>query len=195
MLNDLSNPLSLLSTRRSGKARDMVGPGPTDEQFARMLEIAARTPDHGKLHPWRFVTVESSQRDDLALLLRRALVANHPEATPAHHEKADQFAHQGEALVVLLFAPVEGAKIPRWEQELSCGAVGMNLLHAAHSMGFVGSWLTGWAAYDPLVNRSFCMPGEKIAGFFFFGTPGQPLVERPRPEHAQVVRAWQPSLD
>lgn len=195
MLNDLTSPLALLRTRRSGKARDMVGPGPTDEQLEQILEVAARTPDHGKLHPWRFVVIAGEQRDDLALLLRRALAENDPCATPAHHEKADQFARQGEALVVLLFAPSPDAKIPLWEQQLSCGAVGMNLLHAAHAMGFVGSWLTGWAAYDPTVTRAVCMPGEKIAGFFFFGSPAQLLSERPRPELSSVVRPWQAPLD
>ena len=194
MLNDLSSPLALLGTRRSGKARDMTGPGPTEEQLQQMLEVAARTPDHGKLYPWRFVVVGDEQRDELALLLRRALAQKDPCATGAHYEKADQFARQGEALVVLLFAPVNQAKIPLWEQQLSCGAVGMNLLHAAHAQGFVGAWLTGWAAYDPTVQKAFCLPGESIAGFFFFGSPSQPLSERPRPEAAQVVRAWQPPL-
>ncbi|WP_205481839.1 nitroreductase family protein [Sphingomonas arenae] len=195
MLKDLSSPLALLGTRRSGKARDMIGPGPTDEQLERILQIAARTPDHGKLHPWRFVVVADDQRQDLARLLSAALSENDPAATHAHHQKAAEFAHQGEALVVLVFAPVDNGKIPLWEQELSCGAVGMNMLHAAHAMGFVGSWLTGWAAYDPTVRKAFCLPAERIAGFFFFGSPGQPLVERPRPEVPSVVRHWQPPLD
>lgn len=168
----------------------MVGPGPTAEDLSRIIAIAARTPDHGKLAPWRFVIVEREQRGELALLLRRALSDNDPCATPAHHQKADDFARQGEALVVLLFAPVEGHKISLWEQELSCGAVGMNLLHAAHAMGFVGSWLTGWAAYDPTVRQSFCMGNERIAGFFFFGSPGAEIVERSRPDLSKLVRRW-----
>jgi nitroreductase len=39
-------------------------------------------------------------------------------------------------------------RIPAWEQDLSAGAVCMNLLHAAHTLGFAGTWLTGWAAYS-----------------------------------------------
>ena len=194
MLNDLSTPLSLLQTRRSGRAREMVGPGPTSEQLGDMIAVAARTPDHGKLAPWRFVIVEREQRDELAALLHRALATNDPAAGSAHHQKAEDFANQGEALVVLLFAPVGNHKIPIWEQELSCGAVAMNLLHAAHAMGFVGSWLTGWASYDPLVRASFCVGNEQIAGFFFFGSPGALLIERPRPEPASVVRRWSGAL-
>lgn len=172
----------------------MVGPGPTGEQLREIITTAARTPDHGKLAPWRFVIVDTDQRAGLAALLRRALAAGDPSAGPAHLQKADEFAHQGEALVVLLSAPVANHKIPLWEQEMSCGAVGMNLLHAAHAMGFVGSWLTGWAAYDPLVRSAFCTGDERIAGFFFFGSPGAPLVERPRPQPETIIRHWQAPL-
>jgi len=69
MLNDRSSLLSLLETRRSGKPRDLIGPGPTTDELKRILTIAARTPDHGTLTPWRFLTVADDQRDPLADLL------------------------------------------------------------------------------------------------------------------------------
>ena len=192
MLNDRSSLLSLLETRRSGKPREMVGPAPSDSELERMLAIAARIPDHGKLSPWRFVTVADHQRDALAKLLRKALAAEDPSATPAHYEKAEQLAHYSGALVVLVSAPVEDHKIPVWEQQLSCGAAGMNLLLAAHALGFVAGWITGWQAYSEHVRAAFCEPGERIAGFIFIGHPGTELVERPRPELEAVRRAWTP---
>ncbi len=195
MLNDLSSPLALLQTRRSGRPREMVGPGPTPDELQQMLSVASRTPDHGKLTPWRFVVVEQDQRDALAQLLHRALEINDPDALTGHHTKADAFAHNGEALVVLLSAPIAGHKIPIWEQELSVGAAAMNLLAAGHALGFVGSWISGWAAYDPVVRSAFCLGDERIAGFFFFGSPGLPLIERPRPELSAVVRQWNPPED
>lgn len=195
MFNDLSSPLAYLASRRSGRAREMVGPGPSADELRDMIATAARSPDHGKLAPWRFVVVTRDQRDELAKLLHSALSANHPESTDAHRHKADEFARAGEALVVLISAPVIGHKIPVWEQELSVGAVSMNLLHAGHARGYVGSWLTGWAAYDPLVRDAFCTgPHERIAGFFFFGSPARQLEERPRPDLSLVVRAWHPPL-
>ena len=187
-LNDRSTLLSLLETRRSGRPREMVAPGPSDEQLAHILTIAARTPDHGKLFPWRFVTVAPGQRDALAELLIAAL----PESTPAHIAKAQEFAHQAPCLVVLVAAPIAGHKIPLWEQELSVGAAGMNLLLAAHALGFVGGWITGWAAYSEPVRAAFCAPGERIAGFMFIGSPGMPLEERPRAPLAAVARPWVP---
>jgi nitroreductase len=192
MLNDLTSALSLLETRRSGRPREMVAPGPSDEELQRMLRIATRIPDHGKLAPWRFVIVDKQQREQFAILLRRALEEEEAFAGPAHHEKADQFARNGEALVVLISAPILNHKIPVSEQELSCGAAAMSLLLAAHAMGYVAGWLTGWQAYSPKVNAAFCRPGEKIAGFIFIGSPGRELEERPRPNLEQIVRRWTP---
>lgn len=192
MLNDISSTLSLLETRRSGRPKELVGPGPTGPELERILTIAARTPDHGKLFPWRFITVAADQRDALAQLLHRALDEHDPEATPAHHEKEEQFAHYAGQMVVLVSAPIEGHKIPVWEQQLSCGAAGLNLLLAAHALGFVGGWLTGWRAYDERVRAAFCGPGERIAGFLFIGHPGRELEERPRAPLATVARPWAP---
>jgi nitroreductase len=192
MLNDRSTALTLLETRRSAKPRDLVGPAPTLEEMARILNIAARIPDHGKLSPWRFITVAADQRDALASLLHRALVEEDPEATAAHHEKADQFAHYAGALVVLVSAPVEDHKIPVWEQILSCGAAGMNMLLGAHALGYVAGWVTGWQAYSERVRAAFCGPGERIAGFIFIGHPGVELVERPRPPLETVSHPWSP---
>ena len=195
MLNDLSSALSLLETRRSGRPREMVGPGPTPQELERILTIATRIPDHGKLLPWRFVIVDDDQRHELAALLHRALQEHDPCATAAHHEKADEFAQQGAALIVLVSAPVSDHKIPVWEQQLSAGAAGMQLLNAAHALGFVGGWITGWQAYSPMVNAAFCAEGERIAGFIFLGHPGVELVDRPRPPLDSVVRPWVPTKD
>ena len=192
MLNDRSSILSLLETRRSGKPRDLVGPGPTREQMERILTIAARVPDHGKLTPWRFVAVADDQRDAFAALLREALSEHDPCATIAHHQKEDEFAHYAGQLVVLVSAPVPDHKIPVWEQELSCGTVGMNLLLAAHALGYVAGWVTGWRAYSPRVNAAFCAPGERIAGFVFIGHASRDLEERERPDLSAIWKPWQP---
>ena len=156
-----------------------------------ILSLALRTPDHGKLAPWRIVTVADSQRDAFAALLKRAWIDEHPGAEGMDLSALDQFAHQAPTLLVLLSTPVADSKIPRWEQQMSAGAVGMNLLHAAHAHGFVGSWLTGWAAYSPPVAAAFgAREGDTIVGYFFLGTPARPLDERPRPEYGDVVRDW-----
>ena len=192
MLNDLTSTLSLLETRRSGRPREMIAPGPSSDELERILTIAARTPDHGKLFPWRFVVVAADQREALADLLARALPETDPDALPAHFAKALEFAHQAPSLVVVVAAPVAEHKIPLWEQELSVGAAAMNLLLATHALGYVGGWITSWAAYSERVRAAFCTPGERIAGFLFLGTAGAPLEERPRAPLSTVVRRWVP---
>ena len=189
-LNDTSSALSLLETRRSGRPRELVAPGPSPEEVERILTIAMRTPDHGKIAPWRFVTVASNQRQQLADLLARALPEHDPDATAAHYAKALEFAHQAPVMIVLISSPIQEHKIPVWEQELSCGAVAMNLLHATHALGFVGGWITGWQAYSPRVTEAFCKEGERIAGFIFLGSPANPLEERPRPALADHASQW-----
>lgn len=169
----------------------MVAPGPDEAQLERILSVALRTPDHGMLAPWRFVTVGSDQRDDFAALLDRAMRDEDPGAPAIKRDKAITFAHQAPTLVVAIASPIDNHKIPVWEQTLSCGAAAMNLLHAAHALGFVGGWLTGWATYSPLVRKSFCKDHEKIAGFIFLGSPGNALEDRPRPDPAAVYSRWQ----
>ena len=192
MFNDLSSPLALLRTRRSGKPRDLAGPGPSDAQLQEMCAIACRTPDHGKLAPWRFVIVGADQRDAFAEVLRAAYLAERPEAKRLELESIEQFAHQAPALVVALSSPRTVSQIPLWEQELSAGAACMNLLHAAHAMGYAGGWLTTWAAFDDRVRDAFGAAPERIAGFIFIGTPSRPLEERPRPDLADTVTHWRP---
>ena len=188
IFNDTSTPLALLATRRSGKPRDLVAPGPSPDQIDQMIGIAARTPDHGKLAPWRFVIVDD--RDVLSRLIVEAYRAERPQAARAEIESLDQFARQAPALVVVLSSPSTTSHIPLWEQELSAGAATMNLLHAAHAMGFAGGWLTGWPTFSAAVRNAFGAAHEKIVGFVFLGTPGRPLEERPRPDMARIVSHW-----
>lgn len=188
MFNDLSSVPAYLATRRSGKPREMVAPGPDAATLDAILHIAMRTPDHGKLFPWRFVEIDD--REAFARLLEIAFIASNPDARPAQIEAAVSPALMAPTLLILLYAPQPSAKIPLWEQQMSVGAVGMNLLHSVHAHGFVASWITGWASYDETVRAALCQGEETVAGLFFIGTPGHPLEERPRPDPADIVRSW-----
>ncbi|WP_448658213.1 nitroreductase family protein [Sphingomonas sp. CJ99] len=187
--NDRTSPLTLLATRRSGRPREMVAPGPDEAELRGMIALAARTPDHGKLAPWRFVIVPPDARDALSDLLTSAYRAEKPEAGRLEIEAMETFAHHAPALVVVLHSP-KHSHIPAWEQELSTGAATMNLLHAVHAHGYVGGWLTGWPTYSDAVRDAFGAANERIAGFVFIGSPAKPLEERPRPAIEDIVSIW-----
>jgi len=188
--NDMSSLSADFSTRRSGRPRNMISPGPSDAQIEQLVATAMRTPDHGKLAPWRVISVASDQRDQLADGVKSAYLKEKPDAGRLELEGLDAMAHEAPALLTPLSVPVESSKIPLWEQELSCGAFAMNLLHAAHAMGFVGGWITGWPAYSADVRNLFAAAPAKIAGFIYLGSSNTPLQERPRPELSSVLSKW-----
>lgn len=191
MFNDSSTPLSLLATRRSGKPRDMIAPGPDEAQLRQILSAGMRVPDHGKLAPWRFIVIAPERRAAFADLITSAYVKDRPQAGPEERETSRQFALQAPTLVVVLSTPRQDSKVPVWEQELSAGAACMNILTAAHAMGYVGGWLTGWASDNAMVLDAMGGgEGDRIAGFLFIGTAARALEERPRPTYADVVSAW-----
>ena len=188
--NDLASPATLLATRRSGKARDMLAPGPDAATLRAILSAAMRVPDHGKLAPWRFVVVGDDRRQALSDTMVAALRAEKPDAGRLETDAIRSFALQAPCLVVVLARPEPASHIPEWEQMLSVGAACGLLCVAAHAQGFVANWLTGWPAYAPGVVNAIAEPGERIAGYFFIGTPARPLEERPRPDYDAVVRVW-----
>ena len=188
--NDLSSPATLLATRRSGKARDLVAPGPDAATLRAILSAAMRVPDHGKLAPWRFVTVADDRRAALSAAMSAAYAAEKPGAGRLESDAISGIAVQAPCLVVVMARANPASHIPEWEQMLSVGAVCGLVCVAAHAHGFVANWLTGWAAYAPGVVSVLAEPGERIAGYMFIGSAARPLEERPRPEYDDVVRAW-----
>jgi nitroreductase len=189
MFNDLSSPAAFLATRRSGKPREMTAPGPDADQLRAILSAAMRVPDHGKLAPWRFVVI--ADRAAFAATLQNAFRASRGTPDRADVEAIDQFARQAPTLIAVLSTTDPTSKIPLWEQQLSAGAACMAMVTAATAHGFVGSWITGWAAFDDRVRDALGGgPDDRIAGFIFIGSPTRALEERPRPVYDDIVRAW-----
>lgn len=171
-----------LATRRTIPAKRMRDPGPDDGELMALLRIAARTPDHGKLAPWRFVVFAGEAREKAG-----ALAAEHaPEGSDPATERA-RFC-DAPVVVAVVSTAAPHPKIPEWEQVLSAGAVCMNLMHAAAAYGYAAQWLTGWPSYDEAILSALGIAtGEKVAGFIHIGTPDAPPTERTRPELEAIV--------
>ena len=179
--------LDLLLSRRSGTAKAMEGPGPTDAQLREILAAGSRVPDHGKLFPWRFIIFEGDGRARAGDILAAVKTAEGERERQVEEERG-RFLRAPVVVGVVSIAH-EPNKIPLWEQELSAGAVCQTILIAAHAMGFVANWITEWYAYHPVVKEKLGLAtNERIAGFIYIGTSKEALEERARPELDKIVR-------
>ncbi|SHJ69800.1 Nitroreductase [Palleronia salina] len=185
------NPVALdfLLSRRSRPAKTLGRPVPDRDQLEPILRAALRTPDHGKLEPWRLVVLERAALDRLAGLIPACgeRLSRQPE------DIAKQTAQYADAdlAVAVIASPVESPKIPQVEQTLSAGAVCLQLLNAALAAGWGANWLSGWASHDADFARQGLdlAEGEWIAGLIHIGTETSAPPERPRPDLAAKV-SW-----
>lgn len=179
--------LAWLATRRSSKPFHLAEGGPDRAQLVALLRIAARCPDHGKLHPWRFIVYEGGARLAVGEKLATAAAAN-PGASPETIAAARAMLMRAACVVGVVSTAAAHPKIPEWEQILSAGAVCLNLIHAAEAMGFGAVWLTGWAAYDEAGKAALGVAAhERVAGLIYLGAQSQPAEERARPDVAALT--------
>jgi nitroreductase len=182
--------LDLLLRRRSVSARNMTNPGPTAEQVETLLTAATRVPDHGKLAPWRFVLFEGEARAEAGERLAAILAAR--GGPPERIEQTRVALARAPLVVAVISRAAEHPKIPVWEQQMSAGAVCMNLCLAAHALGFAANWLSDWFAFDEEAKAALGVaPHEAVAGFVYVGTPTETPPDRPRPALADVVTRWE----
>jgi nitroreductase len=154
-----------------------------------LLTTAARTPDHGKLEPWRFIVLEKQAMMRLAGMIPDRGAALHID--PEKVTKAvDQYA-KADLAIAVVNSPKPSDKVPEIEQTYSAGAVCLSLLNAALASGWGANWLSGWASHD----RAFIQDGlglgdhETIAGFIHIGTETSAPPERPRPD-ITAITTW-----
>jgi len=187
----MPDALALLKTRRSVKPMELAGPAPTPAELDAILTVAARVPDHGKLVPWRFIVFEGDARLRAGEIIADAYRADHPDAKPDLIAFERQRMARAPMVIAVVSRAATHVKIPQWEQVLSAGAATMNLVLAAHALGFGASWITEWYAYDPRVCAAFGLTEhEKIAGFVHIGHPAHPPEDRPRPALAEIVTRY-----
>ncbi len=182
--------LQPLLSRRSVSVKDLHAPAPSEAELEHILRVATRVPDHGKLAPWRIRILQGAGALQLGALAAQQLLQQNPDTTEAQMAAECQRFARAPLCLAVLSTPVLGTK-PIWEQELSAGAVCMNILHAAHALGFGGKWLTEWVAYDATILAALGgQPTDKIAGFVYIGSKINTPEDRERPALAEVARAW-----
>jgi nitroreductase len=184
----MNQTLDLLRSRRSIAPRLLAAPGPSPEDLDELLAIACRVPDHGRLAPWRFVVIEGEAQTRLGEAVAAAFLADRPDAGPEQIAKERARLTEAPVVVAVVSRAKPHVKIPEWEQQLSAGAVCMNLVFAANAAGYGTSWLTEWFGTDRRILELLGLePDERIAGFIHIGTPMEKPAERARPVLADLV--------
>lgn len=184
-----------LRTRRSVKPKELDdGPGPDKDDLETILEIATRVPDHGKLTPWKILLLKKPGQKKLGDFCAELFKKHNPDiegedASIIKHER-NRFS-RAPLVIAVLSTPKESVKAPVWEQEMSAGAVCMNILHACHALGYGASWLSEWPAFRPEVVKELGgSKTDKIAGFIYIGSKDKTPDDRDRPKLKDVVEEW-----
>jgi nitroreductase len=185
------NPAALefLLSRRSRPAKTLGLPVPTRDQLLPILTAASRSPDHGKLEPWRFIVLQGAALRRLGDDARSRATALGLEA-----EQADKGAQQfetGHLAVAVIEVRKPSDKIPELEQTYAVGGVCLALLNAALASGWGANWLSGWPSHDRgfMTQALGLAAHERIAGFIHIGTETSAPPDRPRPDLEQIV-SW-----
>lgn len=179
--------LAFLESRRSRPAKTLTSPVPERREIEALLAIAARTPDHGKLEPWRFLVLEK-----VALARLAGAVQDRGAELGLDSDKISKMARQfseADLALAVVSSPKISDKIPEAEQVLSAGAACYGLLMAALASGWGANWLTGWASHDRTFVEAHLglAPRETVAGFIHIGTETTAPPERPRPDVATIT--------
>ena len=182
--------IDFLEKRRSVTAKKMARGNVNKDHLRQILSVGIRVPDHGALKPWRLVVITGEKRKqiDEEVIVKEFMKAN-PDATADNILVEKTRFQRADAVIAVISSPVNHKTIPKWEMQLSAGAVCTTLLYAAQSLGYAAQWLTEWYAYN---NKMIKTIGgdpdtEQIAGFIYIGEKLNAPIERTRPNFETVV--------
>ena len=181
--------MDLLLNRSS--AQSLQGPAPDDAALDAIVAAGLRAPDHGRLRPWRFVVIAETARVAFADLAVAALKARQPDAPASEAERMRGKLLAPPLIVALGVQIVPSPKVPEIEQVMAVAAAAMNMLNAAEALGYAGKWITGPNAYDPAIAEALGLRApDRLAGFLYLGTRGEPAGPVPRPVVAEHLAVW-----
>ena len=181
---------NFFSKRRSVLARKMSSKSIPDKDLDKILAAGIRVPDHGALNPWKICVIKAEK---LKLIDENIILSEFKKENPDANETSldieSKRLQRASVVFAVLSTPVDHPKIPKWEMRLSSGAVCMNLLSCAQSLGYAAQWLTEWYAYnDKILEFLGGKPGkDKISGFIYIGHKVEDPKERRRPDPQSVI--------
>ena len=185
------NPVThFLQTRRSVLI-NMLSDKPVPEaDIDQILDCGLRVPDHCVLGPWKIIVIKGESANALGHdVLAPEFKRLHPDASDESLAiEAKRFCRAGVVLAVIS-SPVDHPKIPKWEMQLSAGALCQNLLSGALSLDYGAQWVTEWYAYNArlLAALGGNPDNDQFAGFIYIGYKTATPKPRRRPDKNDIV--------
>jgi nitroreductase len=163
-----------ISSRR--RMSPLLEPAPSDAELRDVVELAMTAPDHGRLSPWRVISLRGVSREALG-----ARFAEASDGDPIARERAAQKPLRAPLLLSLVFSPVTGHKIPEWEQFAAAVCAIHTMTLALHARGWGSIWRTGEMVDDPGVCELLALrKHERLLGWLYVGTPDADRTLAPR---------------
>ncbi len=177
--------------RRSVSPRRLTAPGPDEAQLQLLIEAAAAAPDHGRLHPWRFVILRDSDRQALALAFEQAARELDPDVADAAAAREAEKAHHGPCQIAVIARIYPDHPIaPPAEQWISLGAAIQNVLLAAEALGFRAMIVSGRKVRTAVARRTLGVgEQEELVGFIAVGSYEGELPSANRPPAGDIFRS------
>jgi len=135
-----------------------------------MFQAALRSPDHGRLQPYRFIVIEQDKMTELSRLLKSAV--HELNLGEERLKKAENLATRA-PMIIGVVAKIDPniKKVPEWEQLLCAGCATYAIQLAANALGFKNVWVSGpWLDGSDLRQAFQCQSQDKIIGFLMIGS-------------------------
>ena len=181
---------SFFAKRRSVQAKKVSSEKIPDHHISEILEAGIRVPDHGALNPWKIKVIIG---DKLKQVDEQVILDEYKRLNPLAGEEFINIEstrlQRASVVFAVLSTPVDHPKIPKWEMGLSSGAVCMNLLSCAQSLGYAAQCLTELYAYNQkMLNYLGGREGiDRISGFIYVGHKKEEPNERRRPDPKKII--------
>jgi nitroreductase len=184
-----TDQLSFLSNHQSIPASELIEPAPDEQQLDAILQAAMSAPDHGNLHPFRFLIIQGDARVELSKVFEEAARNRNLDETAIQKQKSKPL--RSPMIICVVARIIQSPKIPEIEQLLCAGCAAQHIQLACSNQGFGSIWLTGENCYDQSVYQALGLQiDERMVGFIYVGSLKTSPAKKLRNSARSITQSW-----
>ena len=129
----------IINARVSVLQTNMVGRCvPTEAELENIFKGALSVPDHGQMHPARFIVIKGDKVDAYIKHMYAVKIADNSNFVLSEAEYAKNFA--GVGMFIIAYAAIVEGKVKAYEQEWSVAASVQNMMNLFYAYGYAAKW-------------------------------------------------------